>query len=206
MDEGRGKIGGFTLIEIYTVMAIMGVLISISGLTTRSRNENLTLSIQQEKLRSIFVRAKSLAVSSAAISGTQICGYGVHIEPNDPPGRQIFVFADVGSCEGVGAADGRYLPTDVKQSTSLDLFKEEAGIGFACLTDSGSTMPEPTFSSGQCGTDFVFIPPDPRVSVKNMSGGDLTGSVTVGVYSKRNPGKIRKVIINQAGLIDATKK
>ena len=205
MGEGRRKIGGFTLIEIYTVMAIIAVLISISGLTTRTRNENLALSVQHEKLRSILIRAKSLAVNSAAISGTQICGYGVHIEPNEPSGRKIFVFADKGPCEGPGAAEKKFGPGDVQLSSSLDIFKEDSGIGFSCFYDyvSGFKTKDDGFINVACGKDIVFVPPDPKVYV---NGSVPSVPVAVGVYSKRSPEKTKKIIINQAGLIDAIQK
>ncbi len=202
MDGRRNKISAFTLIEIYTVMAIIAILVSISGLTTRTRNENLALSLQHEKLRSIFVRAKFLSVNSVA-GAVQFCGYGVRI---DPAVKRMFIFGDEGNCETSDKKYNSSTEADSVQTTSLDVFNEEGGIGFVCLTGVNFDVPDYSLSGIQCGTDFVFIPPDPRVSIKNFSGGNLTGPVAVGVYSKRNPGKMKKIIINQAGLIDAIQK
>lgn len=200
MDRRKAKIGGFTLIEIYTVMAIIAVLVSIAGLTTKARNENLALAIQHEKLRSLFIRAKSLAMSSVAPpGGGTFCGYGVSVNTQT---REMFIFADNGFCEGgVPLATKRFDSGDVKLTSSLDLFKEESGIGFACFTSEASNDPDINFMSALCGKDFVFVPPDPEVYVNNKAS--PFPPAVIGVYSKRTPEKIRKVIVNQAGLIDA---
>ncbi len=199
----KGIIGGFTLIEMMMVILIISVIVAIAGLSTKARNENLSLSIQHEKLRSLFFRAKTLAMNSVSANGA-FCGYGVYI---DTASRKATIFIDKqsgGSCASGGSV-GRYDVADQLLNTSTDTFVGESGIDLACFYGANWANMDSNFTAGSCATSIVYTPPDPTATF-SKGGSVINSDVAIGVYSKRSPQKTKKIILNKYGLIDAVQK
>ena len=189
------------------VILIISVLVSIAGLTTKTRNENLALSIQHEKLRSLFFRAKTLTMNSVDANG--VCGYGIYVDINITTGMNTLkVFKDVentsGNCNfGVGGV-GYYDSRDEFLTTSVDVLDESSGIGIACFTGASYQTTSTDFiNAAYCPTSLVFVPPDPTVKFNRGTVNLARTEIAVGTYSKRSPQKTKRVILNTQGLIDA---
>lgn len=199
----KKRIQGFTLIEMMMVILIISVLVTIAGLSTKTRNENLSLSIQHEKLRSLFFRAKTLAMNSVSSNGT-FCGYGVYV---DTAARKATIFMDKqsgGSCV-FGGNVGRYDNSDQLLNSTTDVFVGEAGIDLACFYGAGWANMDSGFSAGSCATSVVYTPPDPTATF-SRGGNAVNSNIAIGVYSKRSPQKTKKIVLNKYGLIDAIQK
>jgi len=167
---------GFTLIEVVVVSAILVFLMSTIWLSGSLRESDFTVMINQEKLRLLITRAKSMTLSGVTpVEAGPSCGYGVRIERNG-----AFIFLDRGQC---GAYDNwRY-----------DAGEEVLGGVNTITLRYGATF----LSSVEEPTDIVFVPPDPRTII---NGNSAINEVLVRVALPN--GLERRITINNQGLID----
>ena len=170
---------GFTLVEIVVVSSVLAFLMSTIWLSGSLRESDFTAMINQERLRLLITRAKSMTLSGIVPAGGDTCGHGVRIERN-----RAFIFLDRGRC-GVGSDriynEGEKVPGEVNSI----LLKE--GVTFS--TSLGDNV------------DIVFIPPDPRTAINGNE------AISDGVSIQINlppPSEIRRrITVNNQGLIDA---
>lgn len=69
---------GFTLVEVLVATFIIGVLSTVILLNYRTGQDQASLTRSAAAFETEIRRAQNLAISSAELSGTQPCGYGIH--------------------------------------------------------------------------------------------------------------------------------
>jgi hypothetical protein len=129
--------------------------------------------VNQEKLRTLMTRAKSLTINSV-FGGSDVCGYGVRIEEN-----QAFIFLDKGAC---GSGNNRRYDSGERVAGSSNEITLREGIKFTPSTGGSA--------------EVLFIPPDPDVII---NANDATQNLYVEVSAPESAP--RRVIINKQGLI-----
>jgi len=167
---------GFTLVEVVVVSGILVFLMSTIWLSGSMRESDFTVMINQEKLRLLITRAKSMTLSGVvpAEAGPS-CGYGVRIERSG-----AFIFLDRGRC---GENNNQRYDTGEEVLGGVNTITLREGMTFS------SSVEEPT--------DIVFIPPDPRTII---NGDNAINEVSVQVALPT--GLQRRITVNNQGLID----
>jgi prepilin-type N-terminal cleavage/methylation domain-containing protein len=133
---------GFTLIEIFVVLAVTSILSGMMILYGGGSRRLTSLTIESAKMAQMIERAKSLSVLVEYDLENSTCGYGVRF---DVTGRRYALFrylAYPGEDCGAIAAIGE------ESYDELESFSMPTGIGFKETADSIS--------------DIFFLPPDPR--------------------------------------------
>ncbi|MDD5098833.1 MAG: type II secretion system protein [Candidatus Colwellbacteria bacterium] len=178
---------GFTLVELLITTSIiilmMGTVIGSGAI----RRTQFNLSINQEKVRSLASRAKSLAFNSLVeeTAGNGVCGYGVHIERD-----QAFIFADKSA--DCSSSDRIFSLGDEELIGSVNKVTTDGGMHFY---DMSSGIIDLSQFGGAGKIDVLFVPPDPTTYIN----GNRAGNAVIGVaFSERD---WRKVIIESSGLI-----
>ncbi|MFA4999658.1 MAG: type II secretion system protein [Parcubacteria group bacterium] len=171
----RFSISGFTLVEIVVTTAVLIFVMSAVWSAGFLRASDFSVMINQEKLRLLATRAKSMTINSVFGAHTDSCGYGVRVERD-----KAFIFLDHGIC---GEGNNRIYDLGEEVTGSINTITLREGITFASST--GETA------------EVLFIPPDPRVVI---NGNEAVSEVT---FEVRSPtGASKKVIINKQGLIN----
>lgn len=151
------ELAGFTLIEVVITSAILTFLMASVWSASSIRNNDFTVMINQEKLRLLITRAKSMTINSVDMAGD--CGYGIRIERN-----QAFIFLNRGLCPG---NTNQYDPNE-EIPGSANIIRPREGVVF--ITPTG----EPA--------EILFIPPHP-LTIINRSG---TERVSIRIVSPAN--------------------
>jgi len=166
---------GFTLLEVVITSSILVFLMSIIWSSGSIRNSDFSVMVNQEKLRLLVTRAKSLTVNSVFGADVMTCGYGIRIEE-----RRAFIFLDRGPC---GRGNNRRYDPGEEVAGSINQLSSDSAVRFVPSTGASA--------------EVVFIPPDPDVVI---NGNDSIEELSVQIISSE--GMNRRVIINKQGLID----
>jgi len=166
---------GFTLIEVVVVSSILIFLMSSIWLSGSLRESDFVVMINQEKLRLLITRAKSMTLSGIVPSGGDTCGHGVRIERN-----RAFIFLDKGQC-------------NIGNNQTYDVGEEVLGVVNDLVLRDG------VFFQSSLGdiTDIVFIPPDPQTII---NADDTITEASILIMTSL--GFHRGVLINKQGLIE----
>jgi len=167
---------GFTLVEVVVVSTILVFLMSTIWLSSSLRESDFTVMINQEKLRLLITRAKSMTLSGVVpVEVGPSCGYGVRIESNE-----AFIFLDRGRC-GENNNQRYDMGEEVLGGVNIIILRD--GVTFS------SSIEEPT--------DIVFMPPDPRTIINGDSAiNEVSVRITLPI------GLERRITVNNQGLID----
>lgn len=123
---------GFTLMEIVVTSGIIVFLMTAVWSSGALRSSDFHAMINQEKLRLLLTRAKSMTINGVFVGNS--CGYGVRIESD-----RAFIFLD-----GRNICDRRYNSgEEVFGSANIMILRE----GVRLVSNVGAT------------TDIVFVPP-----------------------------------------------
>ncbi|MDZ4231167.1 MAG: type II secretion system protein, partial [Patescibacteria group bacterium] len=90
----RGR-GGFTLLEIVVVIAIITALSSMLLGYSQRNSQQIRLATSQARLANIISRAKALSIQTFFQAQTEeevICAYGVRFDTDE---QKVFIFKDV---------------------------------------------------------------------------------------------------------------
>jgi len=168
---------GFTLVEVVVVSSVLAFLMSTIWLSGSLRESDFTVMINQEKLRLLITRAKSMTLSGIVPAGGDTCGYGVRIEQN-----RAFIFLDRGRC---GINNSRRYEGGEEVSGAVNSIILREGVNFS--TSLGDSV------------DIVFIPPDPDTVI---NGSEAISGVSIQI-NLSPPSEIRRrITVNNQGLID----
>lgn len=171
-------LGGFTLIEILVVLAIIVIITGIVIFNIGTERQNSALLRSSQKLSLDLRRAQSFALSSKVYKTTGVpCGWGIHFNGAGSTSYIIFAdlasFADCSDRDFVRAGNG---------SEDFEIINLESGITVSSL------------SSGL--SDIVFTPPDPIVT---FIPAQISASVTL--INKNSATRV--VTINKTGFISS---
>ncbi|MCL4406108.1 MAG: prepilin-type N-terminal cleavage/methylation domain-containing protein [Patescibacteria group bacterium] len=177
----RGRISGFTLVEMVVTIGIVSLLLTSMSISGASIRREFALAKAQEELRSLITYARFLSVATLADpGGALVCGYGVHILTNPGAGNpNAYIFRDSGDgeiCSGINETD------NLKDQGTLYSMTLDPLI----LLDSPDQIIE-------------FIPPDPTVVFD--PGADPDGGVTIVVQSRSGSGHSRQVKVLASGMV-----
>ena len=172
------KAGGFTLIEMLVVLAIIVIITGIVIFNIGSERQNSALLRSTQKLSLDLRRAQSFALSSKVFKTSGVpCGWGVHF--NGVSSDSYVIFADLAvnqNCSDrdfIRAANG---------SEDFEIVNLESGITVSSLNNNLS--------------DIVFTPPDPIVT---FTPGQISASITL--INKNST--TREVTVNKTGFISS---
>lgn len=169
--------GGFTLIEILVVLAIIIIITGIVIFNVGSERQNSALLRSAQKLSLSLRLAQNNALSSKVFRTGVPCGWGVHF--NGVDSASYIIFADTASAvdcsnrDFIRAADG---------SEDFENINFDAGIKINGLSGGLS--------------DIVFTPPEPSV---NFTPDQTSVSITL----INNSGTTRTVNVSKAGFISS---
>lgn len=128
--------GGFTLVELLVVIAVLTVLSAVLIQYSRTGERQLVLFREQSKLVAALSQTKSLALTTFNQPDVP-CGYGMHFSA---PRSYILFRDDAADC---ASADGVYSGA----SEDVTVNELDLNVRFSSLPIS----------------DILFIPPDPRI-------------------------------------------
>jgi len=172
LKKNFNKQKGFSLIELLTVMAIMGLIAAIVLPNYFLTQKRLALGRSAEKLVHDIKRAQGMAMSAKEITSCPAgykYGYGVYFSSSTPGSYQIFADCD---------ANGDYAspPDQVVETINFEKW----------ITISNLIPASPL--------RVVFTPPLPSVII-NPNSSTTTITITNGAESK-------SITVNKAGLVE----
>ena len=173
---------GFTLVEVVVVSSVLVFLMSSIWLSAPARESDFIIMINQEKLRLLIMRAKSMTLSGIVPVGGDTCGHGVRIERN-----RAFIFLDRGRCEDIIINNSRVYNEGEEVPGAANIINLSRGVTF-----------QPFIGVAPVSfVNIVFIPPDPRTVI---NGVDAINEVSVQIALPT--GLHRRITINNQGLVD----
>jgi len=172
------KAGGFTLVEMIVVLAIIIVITGIVTFNISTERQNSALLRSAQKLSLDLRRAQSFALSSKTYKTAGVpCGWGVHF--NEAGSTSYTIFADLASAQDCSNRDFKMASDG---SENFEIVNLESGITVNSLSNNLS--------------DVVFTPPDPTVKFTP----DQT-SASIVLVNKN--GATRAININKTGFISS---
>lgn len=183
----RKNLGGFTVVEMMVVVAVIVIITAIVTVNYRSGQKQLALQRAANKLAQDIRRAQEMAMAAEEASACvghlgYVYGAGIYININEPDRYHLF-----GDCNG----NNKYQPAD------MDIIIEPEDFKDVEIAPS----PDNTFKK----LHIVFTPPEPAVYIKDVPDGqdvDLEGT-TITLRIKNDPTKTKTITVNRAGLIYA---
>ena len=182
------KKGGFTLIEMLVVIAIIGILSGMTLIYNRSGAEQLKLFKEESMVVGLLNRARALAAEKFN-KNPDSCAFGIHFTAGSP---NFSLFQDLKPVanEFCKEFDGSYNNDFVYASgESIQNFILEKGLNFE-ISSGLAGMPVTVGNP----IDIIFIPPELGVTSTVVLPVNLTISNSAGGNSKT-------VIINDTGQI-----
>lgn len=190
------KAEGFNLIELMTVIIIIGILSGISFPFYRSTRQRLALHRAASKLTQDIRKAQEMAMSAEDFPGGQPStgGYGIYVQTGD---AAIYLYAN-----NSNPSDERYdSPGDIiikKIYRENENIYIEKGIKLEKIVPDSSSTPISNVSVN-------FRPPDPIVKIKDNTGTEYNEKVTITLCIEgsdcSNSINYKEVIVNRVGLV-----
>ncbi len=195
------KQSGVTIIETIVVIAIMVILSSVLVANFPKLQKELALSHASYIFAQNLKKTEEMAIASVEPTDSlgniiETTGYGVYIDAAKPT-QTYLVYADI---NGDGAYTGLSLQYCNKQVNP----EEDCAIGMYAVGESDSdvyikrienvTLPQ---------VSITFIPPDPRVTISNLTEGAKEVVIVLGL--KTDTSLEQKVLVNTIGVIQVNK-
>ena len=172
------KAGGFTLVEMIVVLAIIIVITGIVTFNISTERQNSALLRSAQKLSLDLRRAQSFALSSKTYKTAGVpCGWGVHF--NEAGSTSYTIFADLASAQDCSNRDFKMASDG---SENFEIVNLESGITVNSLSNNLS--------------DVVFTPPDPMVNF-------TPNQTSVSIVLVNKNGATRAININKTGFISS---
>ncbi len=131
---------GFTLIELITIIGVLGLLTSIMIVFGRSSGKQIVLFREQAKVIGVLAQAKSLAIQAKIAAEGTPCAYGVSFLASE---NKYILFKDLNA--DCASSDRRYSGAgETVSEYSLDPLVQFQNLAI---------------------TDVAFIPPNPDVVI-----------------------------------------
>lgn len=192
--------GGFTMIEILIVAAIIGVLSMMLVLNFRSSGSNITARNQTiAAIVSDIRRAQTMAINSSTVAGSIACGYGIHYVPSTDNNNYL-IYAKprpIGGCFGLTTRNYESAKDILIQNIFL------ANSNFEIKTNACPVGSDLSFAGNN--NDIFFEPPDPKTYLANNPPiYNKSILVTVGLKSGANncSGDYSTITVKSAGAVD----
>jgi len=169
----------FTVTELFVVTALIGILSIVFIPYYKSTKDQFALLRSAYQLAQDIRRAQAMALASEKKQGSQeeIYGYGIYLEGKS---KNYILFSDKN--------DNKVYDKQTDDEIDIDF---EEGIEINTLEKEH--------------INIFFQPPDPVVSLKHSGGigegNDLGNDTEIEIHLINDPSKIKKIIVNKAGLI-----
>lgn len=150
---GRGRTrAGFSLIEMVIAVSVLAVLASIFIPYSRRGEGQLVLAREQSFIHAALVKAKNFSIQKFDVWGNQVCGWGVHLEPQLMGADEglYIVFRDTPGPGGCGASNKIY-----DQGEEVEAFAVDPRLRIALVQPGVS--------------DVLFVPPEQFVFIDGCS-------------------------------------
>ncbi len=177
-EKKTGANGGFTLIEMLVVLAIIIIITGIVIFNVGSERANAALERSAQNLSLDLRRVENYALSAKEFKNSGApCGWGIHF--NGAGSTSYIIFADTASSPDCSNRDFKRAADGSEDFETVNL---DGGIQIGVLSAGLS--------------DVVFSPPEPSVV--------FTPSQTSAFVTLTNKDYLTKsIIVNQAGYISS---
>lgn len=180
------KEGGFTLIEILVIAAMIIFLTTVTFFSNQQGREIFLLEREAQKVAQDIRRTQEMAISTVGCEGCDSGsfgipsgGYGVYFDKNSS--LNYIIYADTHPPPG---GDSKYVGGDKEIET---VYLEE-GVSISGIGPGNKTR-----------TSINFEPPDPIINIDAQGSPD---SVEIYISLDSDPSRTRTISVNKAGLID----
>lgn len=161
----------FTLVEVITSLAIVGVITAVVIFNYTKFNDNISLSSAGQEIAVAIREAQiyGLSVKETSVgSGQFTSAYGIHFSVNDPTNYVVFADTDASYTYDVGSGACGSSTTECIEKFSL-----KNNISIANVCDELACPPESSVRK----LNIVFLRPSPdaRIYFTNNGGAIKTG-------------------------------
>ena len=165
------KIGGFTLIEMLVVIAVISILTAVVIIGYRDSGKKYALAQESQKLVADIRRAQNMAMSGAKVAG-QYYGFGVYAAKND---NFYVLYGDKNGNHTYQPSDDTLITITIINNVRIQYV---------------------SFSNHKL--DVFFEPPDPTTYLSGDSTHGLSSTVTLEV---ENTSLTKTITITTAGVV-----
>ncbi len=189
---------GFTLIELLVVIAVTVLLSTYIISYQRTGQRQILLYVESQKIASLILKAKSLAIESFVDVSQGNCGYGLRV---DYSGKSYGIFYYATSTTD---NESKYIQCqEIKRSGSLAPGRI---VPFSDTTQLNSELVFWTPPPGNATPPLyyvLFVPPDPETLLVDQSGDIVSGPGSEAVYLETKDGLASTtVVVNPAGQVN----
>jgi len=204
-NASHRKSGGFTIVELMVVIAIIVTISAIVLIDYRSGNDQLALQRSAHKLAQDLRIAQEMAMSSAEVNGVVPHGIGILMAIDGPSSggppatagplpvstSTYHIYAD-------NNGDNKFNPSTDSIVREIDLSENRVFISEISVTGVTGTIHR---------AYVFFVPPDPDTRIFNRRAAmtanntDPGTGIRITLALESDPSITRVIVVNQAGLI-----
>lgn len=190
--------GGFTLIEVLIVGAIIGILSMMLFFNFRSSGSNITA--RNQTVAAVVAdirRAQTMSINSSTVAGSIVCGYGLHYLGGN---NNYLIYAKprpTGGCSGLTTRNYESAEDIPVQNIFL------ANPNFEIKTNACPVGSDLSFTGN--GNDIFFEPPDPKTYLADhppIYSKSILITVDLKPESGNCSGDYSTIVVKSAGAID----
>lgn len=196
--------GGFTVVEMLVVVAIILLLSGLMFTNYRSAQSETALQLSSQQLASDLRRAQNMALSTAITSQGIVSkgGYGLYFDTNSDSATKYILFAECNPEEAFNPI-AESCKNKLGQSVSEEIESTDLRKGILLreikLTDIN--VGEKTVTSGY----ITFVPPEPKIIIGPISDPENPPvKISITISSQGYPDIKKTITINAVGSINIT--
>ncbi len=184
---------GFTLVELLVVIAVMVFLSAYIISYQKTGQRQITLYVEAQKMASLILKAKSLAIESFVDVSQGNCGYGLEVNYNQGSYNMFYYATSTTNNQSKYIQCPGIKKNGVLASDQIVAFSgvERLNSGLVFQTP----MPDDAIYY------VLFVPPDPETLIADQNGNIFSGSGIINIKTKDGLAKAA-ITVNSAGQVN----